>query len=361
MPDALVDVNAFMFSESEVEAWQALAAYYGACGLASQRLAASRSVEEFLALLPVATWMRPRRRTPAETPAVLLTDLFYHGLDVAGDEVAASGLPDDLVRRLLDQRILMTEENRWRATRKFIEYRGRHVVCDSLPPGERMPPDFVMPPSFSTMSLARSLSGDGFGEAACNELGCGTGLLGLCFAAGTLVSTDLNPRAVACAALNARINGREASFATADWVAALRKARGAAIFNTPSVPALAPERWVLVNVASAEPNGLMERYLSRIDASGVEQHALWCCLQLPRGCSGPEEWLTERISGCWHWSFLADASSPFSLSEQALQARRLPLVCWLVEDTAQGPLLMDWLEAHGLGSVRSGVLRLVRR
>jgi hypothetical protein len=347
--------------DSEVEAWQMLAAQYRACGLTSEHLAATTEVEGFLAFLPLTSWMRSRRRTPPTTAALVLADLFYHSLEVPAEEMGSCGIPDHLIRRLVDEGILVADGNRWRATRKFIEYRARHIVCDSVTPGARMPPDFVMPPSFSTMSLARALAAEDLGEAALHELGCGTSLLGLCFATGSLVCSDLNPRAVAFAALNARINEREAICTTADWTSALSSANGMVIFNTPTLPPLSQENWIMVNVAASEPNGLLDRYLSRLETTDVPKHVLWFCLVIPRGTTGPDDWLAPRIPAGWQWRFSEDESSPFALSDVAVKAARLPLVSWLVEDASEGPRLFEWLAAHDIGSVQSGVLRLDKR
>lgn len=194
-------------------------------GMAS--LALTASLSEFL---PVVHHVL-RRRTDS---AAILARLFAYGDGVDTPTVRAS-LGDRIVEALLDADVLTHPEEDKQAIRSRFHLRpleGIWLLADD-PDGGR---DAVMPPAGTTRQMTQTLSAALPDDTL--DVGCGPGSLGLVAAlrgARRVVGTDLNPRAIAMARFNARLNGLSgcADFVVGDLTEPVRGQRFGLVMAQP--------------------------------------------------------------------------------------------------------------------------------
>lgn len=194
--------------------WSELGARLAASGYDAGYLAASLRVGERLddaMRAPMRVW-RARRRPE---PAAAALRLFALGDAVEGARVEAL-LGGSIVNQLACAGVLVEADGgAWRARVSVDPAFGRYVVSDPLVAGG----DAVMGPAATTIHLARAAlpaTATATTEARVAlalDLGCGAGTLAIALAAAAadrVVATDVSPRAVAFARLNARAAGLDA-------------------------------------------------------------------------------------------------------------------------------------------------------
>lgn len=144
------------------------------------------------------------RRLPAGRPLSTLIKLFLLSVPVAAKE-ATRALGPLALDRLRGLGFLGRTGQRVRARVRLVPYRGLILACDPLPDGHpradwvdgvTLPTDLL-----ATLTVRRPI-------AAALDVATGSGVQALLAArhARRVVATDINPRAVAFAALNARLN-----------------------------------------------------------------------------------------------------------------------------------------------------------
>jgi SAM-dependent methyltransferase len=162
-------------------------------------------------------WALERR----EDPGALLARLFVYDDRVPrGRLESLLGAP--LCATLRDTGLLApdpAEPESLCARFRLVPFHGLWVLADD--PGSG--PDAVMGPGATSSQLARYIPDSGLGAVL--DVGCGAGTFALLAAlrgARRAVGTDIHPRAIEMARLNARLNDVRASFVIADLVEPLR-------------------------------------------------------------------------------------------------------------------------------------------
>lgn len=165
-------------------------------------------------------WLREARGRAPDLPSPLqATCLDWSTLDdpspaataarcfmLGQSQDAASVLGDRLLREAASMGLLLSGEDNalWRFPFSFEIVNGLYILSDL--PGDE--PDCVMAVGGTTQLLAAaSYPQEDIGSAL--DLGCGCGVLALLMAAAAerVVATDINPRALQFAGINAAING----------------------------------------------------------------------------------------------------------------------------------------------------------
>ena len=148
------------------------------------------------------------RRTSGGSALETLVRLFMAGVPVPRD-AAAPALAPLTVDELAACGLLQLDADCVRATVQLACHGALVLATDWGPatPGVGTPPDYVMGFSPSGLTLARMTVRQP--SRATLDVGTGCGLQALLAAAhsDTVLATDVNPRAVAMASLNARLNG----------------------------------------------------------------------------------------------------------------------------------------------------------
>lgn len=149
------------------------------------------------------------RRTGDLSPLNALIRLFLLGVPIPAQAVREALSPMPL-EAWADAGLLTLEEADTRvAARVKLMPVGDLMLASDKPRRHTAPgsSDFVMPASVTTMELAHATIRNPSTRAL--DLGTGCGVLGLLAASHSeeVVATDLNPRAVAFAGFNARLNG----------------------------------------------------------------------------------------------------------------------------------------------------------
>jgi methylase of polypeptide subunit release factors len=149
------------------------------------------------------------RRTVAPTPFNTLTHLFFLGQTVSV-EAARAALAPMQVEPLVAVGLLQPAETGIRATAMIFPYEGLFVAYDFPTDITRspLPEDYVLGVGGASITLDH-LTVRRQGETVL-DLGTGSGVHALLAAqhANQVIATDLNPRALNFAGLNARLNGR---------------------------------------------------------------------------------------------------------------------------------------------------------
>ncbi|HEY7709911.1 MAG TPA: class I SAM-dependent methyltransferase, partial [Candidatus Entotheonella sp.] len=149
------------------------------------------------------------RRTVAPTPFNTLTHLFFLGQTVSV-EAARAALAPMQVEPLAAVGLLQPAETGIRATAMIFPYEGLFVAYDFPTDITRrpLPEDYVLGVGGASITLDH-LTVRRQGETVL-DLGTGSGVHALLAAqhANQVIATDLNPRALNFAGLNARLNGR---------------------------------------------------------------------------------------------------------------------------------------------------------
>lgn len=146
-------------------------------------------------------------RTAAGTPLDLLIRLFLLQQPVSAATLREAFEPAE-IDGWLTARLLVTDPAGLKATIRVVPFQGMHVAFDlTLPRRSDLPEDYVMGIGSSSLTVARFAVKSPSHRSL--DLGTGCGILALLAArySDQVVAIDLNPRAVAMARFNARLNG----------------------------------------------------------------------------------------------------------------------------------------------------------
>ncbi len=174
--------------------------------------------------LPAVLWWLEREGGPGSA----LARVFCYGARAPREDLDAA-LGTRLVDALLDAGVLAAGEGDLEARLRVTPLEGLHLLSDPFDAG----PSTAMGPGATTMALVRLVPRD---AASVLDLGCGAGTLALVAAARgarRAVGVDLNPRAVALARVNARLNGLSADFRAGDLAEPVRGERFALVLSQP--------------------------------------------------------------------------------------------------------------------------------
>lgn len=164
-----------------------------------------------------------------DTDASAFAALFAYGGAVPRERLQAS-LGADTLAALQDAALLDGDATITSRVR-VMPFRGVWIASTEFDAGA----DAVMGPGITTDELAHTLAYDGVASLA--DIGCGAGTLALLAAkAGVpeVVGVDIDPRAIAFAHFNARLNQLRCSWAVGDLTAPLQGRRFDAIVSQPA-------------------------------------------------------------------------------------------------------------------------------
>ncbi len=182
--------------------------------------------------LPVVLWSLERQGGPG----AVLARLFCYGGRARRVELE-DALGARLTDALLATGVVAEADGGLAARLRITPLEGVYVVSDPFDGGAAT----AMGPGATTMALVRLVPR---GAPSVLDLGCGAGTLALVAAArgaGRAVGVDLNPRAVALARLNARLNGLTAEFRAGDVAAPVSGERFSLVVAQPPYVVLPPE------------------------------------------------------------------------------------------------------------------------
>lgn len=173
----------------------------------------------------------------AATPAATLARVFSYR-DSAGEPELRGALGDRCVDALLAAGVLARDGDALRSRMTLTPFCGMWLLADPLD----VEGDAVMGPGALTLHLVDAL------PERCPErvldLGCGAGSFALLAArrgATGAVGVDLNPRATAVSAINARLNGLDVRFAAGDMTEPVAGERFDLVVTQPPFVAKPPE------------------------------------------------------------------------------------------------------------------------
>jgi methylase of polypeptide subunit release factors len=182
-----------------------LRSYFEEAGYTEAGLASRVSLTEF-ATADTRTLPRMLARTSEPSPVNALTRLFWLGLEQSRDAITKV-LPEDVLTILLESGVaeaigpaIVPQVAFWPVA-KFL------IASDHYSAFKKGRRDLVLWPNPTTYTLWRYAIRDRF--RAVLDLGTGNGIISLLAAinSGTVVATDLNPRAIEFARFNAILNG----------------------------------------------------------------------------------------------------------------------------------------------------------
>jgi hypothetical protein len=298
------------------------------------------------------------RRTSGDAPLDTLVRLFLLGravpLDRARRAVAPTDLGDWVTARLLD-----THGEEVRARFLLAPVRGLWVASDAR--WRDQPTELhVMGVGGSSLKLADLTVRRRCGRAL--DLGAGGGVQALLAAAhcDRVLATDRNPRAVAFAAFNARLNGREQIEAREGDL--FEPARGEAfdliVSNPPFV--ISPERRYLYRDGGRPGDELLHELLR--EAPPHLREGGYCQIVCEWAHLRGQDW-RERLtgwlagSGCDAWVIRTTTRDPLSQAETWVFAGG--------DDPEGAAAQMNewaaWYEANGIEAISVGFITLRRR
>lgn len=287
------------------------------------------------------------RLTAGGRPVDTLIRLFVMGVTVERDVVAAAVSPTDPTEWAA-LGLVALEGDQVRPLVTMRPWDDLVVASDRRPHGAGLPPDYVMGISPSTLMLAQLTVREG--AATMLDVGTGSGFHGLVAASrGTVVTaTDVNPRALAFARLNAALNELDMELAEGSFYEPVAGRRfDLIVSNAPFIIAPSPTHLFL-------HGGLADDGVGEALARGAPDHLTpgGYCQFLAHWLVAGDDW-TRRLagwfsgSGCDTWVMEVSTST---IEEYAAQ--------WLEvddEETELVPAFDAWMEYFaGKGAERIG-------
>lgn len=228
--------------------------------------------------------------------AALFARIFsYDDLVPESDLNAALGEP--LAGALLEAGLLARSASPGAlgATCRLMPFEDLWLLCDRPEAGA----DAVMGPGGTTSEFARLLPDRLLGSVL--DLGCGAGSLALLAArrgASPVCGTDLNPRAVAMALLNARLNGIAAEFLAGDGYAPVAGRRFARVLSQPPYVIQPPGTPAVTFLHGGEAGDAVSSRVLGGAAAHLEPGAIaMVLLDVPLGGGEPLEQRLRRMVG----------------------------------------------------------------
>ena len=283
-----------------------------------------------------------------------LLKLFFYELDVSSADFAATGVPEQLVRAQGDGVV----------SRIRIEPFDAVVLAGdrwSETPDAEKRPDFVAGMSPWSVELAQLTVREPVARAL--DVGTGNGVQALLAAqhAERVVATDVNPRALAYAAFNARLNGiTNVEFCLGSYFEPVAGERFELVVSNPPF-AISPEQRYMFSDSGMRGDAVSRAVLRQAGehlADGGFAHVV-----LSWGVGEDEDWRVRLVEwvdglGCDAWSTLTtltDAFASATTANQALLGEKTPEY----RDAVQRWL--DYYDELGFASIALGAVSLRRR
>jgi len=163
-------------------------------GSTSPPLSQNRNLPRFLDL------------TRAVEPGPVLVRLFF--MNVPVEQAAAAVLPEGFRKACLETGLLRLAEGRYEAPMLVVPHEGHYLVADRNPHLHATEAtDHVLGFGPSARALLTATITRPVGRLLDLGTGCGVHAFAAASRAETVVATDINPRATACTAFGARLNG----------------------------------------------------------------------------------------------------------------------------------------------------------
>ncbi|MGO9237632.1 MAG: methyltransferase [Methylocella sp.] len=263
-----------------------------------------------------------------------------------------------------------------RATVSLVEFGSHYFMADQML--ERSPetirltqdaPDHVDPPNYSGLSVL--VGGFILSSSSAHrflDVGCGTGFLSILAAAefDHVVGIDVNLRCIQFSRLNALLNNIDATFRHADCLTFEDDHPFDHItFNAPSVPRYQKDLFKVDTYASELGydfviNAVNIRLSSLLGPSGTFK--FWAVFPV-RATEGSIDAILKRCLRdiqLFDVEILIEKSSPFGLSQQDIQKRRIPRGSYLMADPSHSKLYLDFVDRHSIQRIEPALITLRR-
>jgi methylase of polypeptide subunit release factors len=302
------------------------------------------------------------RRTAGGRPFDVLIRIFSLGRAVEEESARRAFAPVQL-DWLLETGLLRRAPDGVRATARLSPWRHLLLLSDWLPPmGEPMQPDFVMSgTSPSSLSLDRLVIRDKVGTAL--DLGCGAGIHALLAAAHSdeVIATDINPRALNFARMNACLNGIDnIIFELGSFFEPVRGRKFDLIVSNPPF-IISPDSGLIFQNPGYGGDGVSE-LMTREAPAYLNDNG--CAVSLISWAhASPEDWAERPCawaaeSGCDVWLMLGTSQDPLTYAANALRQTES------IHGPHYGPLLDQWTaynQAQGIQRLALGAIILRKR
>ena len=239
------------------------------------------------------------------------------------------------------------------------------VVCDSTPglgrPLEPMDPQHVLGISEASSSLAQLVIRDRIGSALDLGTGCGVQALHLAQHSESVVATDVNPRALAMADLNARLNGVHVDVRNGNLYEPVADERFDLIATNPPFVISPPGSPVLVYRDSGMPGDAVVRHVVEHAAEHLNLGG-WCQVLANWAIHGDRDWQDDLASwvdgrGLDTWVLQREHVDPAEYVEMWLADAGLASG---PEHTRRYDAWLDWFDSEGITGIGFGWLSMRR-
>jgi len=263
------------------------------------------------------------RRSADPSPFNLLLRLFVLGMPVAAQSACSALAPVD-IGWLIDCGLIEPAAEGLRATARLMPWRDLFLLSD-FPPAEGQPirPDFVMSGS-SPSSVSLTMLVPRNRVATVLDIGSGAGIHALLAAghADRVIATDINPRALNFASMNARLNGiGNISFVLGSFFEPAGSDKFDLILSNPPF-IISPQSSLIFQNPGFSGDGVSELILREAPAHLNEGG---CAISLISWhYESDDDWAVRPCgwaasSGCDLWLLLAAAEDPLSYAANALR------------------------------------------
>ena len=263
------------------------------------------------------------RRTAEATAFHSLVRLFILGCTTSEEAARRALLPAN-IEHLIESGLIVRAGEGVRAVAKLEPWRSFFLLSDFLPPeGESLPCDFVMRgTSPSSISLTRLTFRNRVKTTL--DVGTGAGIHALLAAAhsGQVVATDINPRALNFARMNAQLNGIEnISFRQGSLFEPVADEKFDLIVSNPPF-IISPESSLMFQNPGMGEDAISELMVRE---SAAHLNETGCAISLISWCHEEDNDWSERpcrwaaASGCDLWLLRATSETPLSYAANALR------------------------------------------
>jgi len=302
---------------------------------------------------------RLRDRTAAATPLNLLLRWFWMG-DPAEEAQASSTIPPEILACLVQSGLLKRQGSHFVPGAMLLHIDGFLVASDHASAIERGQAEMVLWPNPTSKFLSRFAVRRP--SRATLDLGTGSGILSLSAArfSETVVATDLNARAVACARFNARLNDVEnMEVLEGDCFQPVSGRRFDLILSNPPF-FITPQAGYMFCDNSMDLDGLCRRLVKEarpyLNEDGyMEMLCEWAQIKGVPWEERLAEWLEG--TGCDAWVMKGLTQDPEEYAQHRIRETSLDTA----HDEAAYGAYMDYYRQRGVEAIHDGLIVLRRR
>jgi methylase of polypeptide subunit release factors len=298
-------------------------------------------------------------RTSAPTPLNALLRWFWLGCAQEQDAIAPY-IPQEVLRLLLESGLLTASGGVLTPRAMVLHFDGFLVVSDHPAAIEARQPDMVLWPNPTSKFLARFAVKRHSGATL--DLGTGSGILSLVASrfSDSVVATDLNSRAVACARFNARLNDIESIEAfTGDCFAPVEGRQFDLILSNPPF-FITPQADYLFCDNTMELDGLCRRLAREAPAYLNEDGYLQMLCEWAQIKGQPwEERIAEWLdgTGCDAWVMKGLTQDPEEYAQQRIRETSPDTSA----DESRYTEYMEYYRLRGVEAIHDGLVVMRRR